>query len=320
MGAVEQLVVVGIDVSKQKLDVCCAPGDGCHQFGNDTKGIAELVAWCVERKVSRAAMEGTGGLELEVALALDAAGISVAIVNPRQMRRFAEASGRLEKSDRIDSGVIAQFALRMEHRPTKLPDEKQRELASLVSRRRQLSEMIVAEENRLSMRALPARVTKSVKATLRFLERELAKLDDDIDTQMRSSPIWQEDLRLLESIPGVGRITASTLLAEMPELRSCNKRQLAKLVGVAPLPYESGSMRGARAIYGGRATVRAKLYMAALTATRHNPRIKAHYRQLLARGKKRKVAIVACMHKLLDIIRSMLVHKTEWRQTAAAAA
>lgn len=309
----------GIDVSKDSLDVATAPAGAEARFSNDESGIRKLVAWLQQQQVQHAVMEATGHLELDAALAIDKAGIAVSIVNPRQMRRYAEASGRLEKSDRLDAQVIASFALRMAPSPTRLPDENQRVLMALVARRRQLVEMVVAEQNRLQT-CRAGKVRKSHEKTIAFLQKQIAPLDDDIDRQVRRSPLWQEDLKLLESVPGVGPVLATTLVAELPEIRHCNERQLAKLVGIAPLPCESGKMRGKRRIYGGRATVRAKLYMSALVATRHNPVIRAYYERLLSRGKLKKVALVACMHKLLDILHSIVRNRQPWRETAVVAA
>jgi transposase len=263
-------------------------------------------------------MEATGGLETEAALAISRANIAVSIVNPRQVRRFAEALGRLEKTDRIDAQVIAEFAQRMTPRETPLPDEQQRFLMALVARRRQLTEMVVSETNRLqSCRAKEVR--EQIEKTIVFLRRQIKHLDKDIDKQVRTSPLWQEDLELMQSVPGVGGVMASTVIADLPEIRTLDERKLAKLVGIAPLPCESGTMKGKRVVYGGRASVRAKLYMAALVATRKNPVIRAYYARLLSKGKEKKVALVACMHKLLDILRSIMRSRKPWREMSPLA-
>lgn len=315
----QQQFFAGIDVSKEWLDIAAEPGNQCARFDNDEPGISQLVQWAVQRGVQLVAMEATGHLELEAALALHAAKVRVAIINPRQIRRFAEAMGYLEKSDRLDAKVIAAFAARMQPPESTLPDEHQRTLAALVARRRQLTEMLVAEKNRLAG-VRNAKVRKSHEKAIRFLSAQLKELDNDIDKNIRSSPLWQEDLKLLESVPGVGKVLASTVLAELPEIRKLNERKLAKLVGVAPLMKESGKMNGQRVIYGGRATVRTKLYMAALSAVRYNPVLKAYYQRLLAKGKAKKVALVACMHKLLDILRSIMVSRKPWREIIAPSA
>jgi transposase len=303
----------GIDVSQERLDVAVMPAGERAQFANSEVGRGGLVLWLRERGVVRVVLEATGHLELDAALAIDQAGMTVCIVNPRQARRFAEATGRLEKSDSIDAMVLALFAQTVPLKPTRLPDTQQQLIMGLVARRRQLTEMLVAETNRLqSCRSGQAK--KSIEATIRFLRRQLKQVDKDLDKQVRSSPLWKEDVELLKSVPGVGRITASTLIAELPEIRQLNERQLAKLVGVAPLVHQSGKERGKSTIYGGRAHVRATLYMATLSATRHNPTIRAYYSRLLARGKEKKVALVACMHKLLDILHSILHKRQPWRE------
>jgi transposase len=308
----------GIDVSKETLDVALLPAGLEERFANTEAGIQKLVSFLQKHGATHAVMEATGGLELDAGLAIAQGGMVMSIVNPRQIRRFAEAIGRLEKTDRIDAMVIAMFAQAVPLRETVLPDEQQRFLMALVSRRRQLTEMVVAESNRLaSCRA--GKVRKQIEETIVFLRRQIRQLDKDIDTQVRSSPLWKEDLELLQSIPGVGRITASTFIADLPEMRTLDERKLAKLVGVAPLPCDSGAMKGKRAIYGGRASVRAKLYMAALVATKHNPAIRTYYARLLAKGKEKMVAIVACMHKLLDIARSILCSRKPWREMSALA-
>jgi len=311
--------VAGLDVSKHALDAALLPSRAEARFENTAEGIGELVTWLKEQGARHAVMEATGGLEMDAALAIDQAKIAVSIVNPRQMRRFAEAMGRLEKTDRIDALVIAEFAQRMTPPSTSLPDEEQRFLMALVARRRQLTEMIVSETNRLQS-CREEKVRKQIEKTILFLRRQVKQLDKDIDQQVRSSPLWRADLELLQSIPGVGPVTASTFIADLPEMRKLDERKLAKLVGVAPLPCESGKMKGKRVIYGGRATVRAKLYMATLVATRRNPVIRRYYAHLLAKGKEKKVALIACMHKLLDIARSILQSRTPWRDMSTVAA
>jgi transposase len=309
--------VAGIDVAKATLVVAThAPPARC-EAANDAAGWAQVVAWVQARQVRQVVLEATGGLELDVALALERAGLAVSIVNPRQVRRFAEARGRLEKTDRLDAAVLAAFAAMMQPRVTPLPDEDARALHALVARRRQLIEMVTAEQNRLEA-CRAAAVRKGITRTIAFLRKQIKDLDGDIDRQVRRTPLWREQIARLESVPGVGRVTASTLVAELPELATLPAPQLAKLVGVAPLPCESGtSVRGKRQIYGGRASVRAKLYMAALVGVRRNAVLKDFYGRLRARGKEKKVALVACMHKLLDILSSIVKSGKPWREINA---
>jgi transposase len=295
------------------------PGHTPARFDNDASGIEKLVKWLLQHKVQLVVMEATGHLELDAALAIDAAQMTVSIVNPRQMRRFAEAMGKLEKSDQLDAKVIAEFAARMRPAKSSLPDEQQRSLMALVARRRQLTEMLTAEQNRLQS-ARTKKVHQSHEKAIRFFQRQLKDLDSEIDKNVRGTPLWREDLELMESVPGVGKVLASTVIAELPEIKELNERKLAKLVGVAPLAKESGTYRGQRSIYGGRASVRAKLYMAALSASRFNPVIRAYYKRLVAKGKPKKVALVACMHKLLDILRSIMVSRKPWREMSSPAA
>jgi len=312
-------IVAGIDVGKATLDVAVRPGTARRTVANDAAGWAEVVAWLRTAHVTHVVLEATGGYEVDVALACAGGGVTVSILNPRQVRRFAEALGLLEKTDRADAGALAEFALRIKPRATRLPDEGQRARMALVTRRRQLMDMITAEANRLHA-CRDVAVRKGINATLAFLRRQVKGLDGDIDRQVRKTPLWRDDVELYESIPGVGRVVATTLVAELPELKTLPAKKLAKLVGVAPLARDSGtSVRGKRPIYGGRASVRAKLYMAALVGVRFNAVLKAHYTQLLARGKEKKVALVACMHKLLTILSSIAKSRTPWREIALAA-
>jgi transposase len=302
----------GLDVSKSSLDVALMPSGQQRQFPNTPEGVGPLLAWLKQLGATHAVLEATGGLEFDAALALARAGLAVSIVNPRQTRRFAQAMGKLEKTDRLDALVIATFAQAIKPPVTTLPDEQQRLLMALVTRRRQLCELVVSETNRLGS-CRTGKVRKQIEATVVFLRRQIRQLDKDIDKQVRSTPLWREDLELLESIPGVGPVTASTLIADLPEMKKLDERKLAKL------PCDSGKMKGKRVIYGGRASVRAKLYMAALVASKHNPVIRQYYERLLAKGKVKKVALVACMHKLLDIARSILCSRKPWREIQALA-
>lgn len=256
-------------------------------------------------------LEATGGLEVPLTSALAAAGLPVVVVNPRHVRDFAKASGQLAKTDALDAQTLAQFAEVMRPTPRPLPDAQAQALAALLTRRRQLVEMLTAEKNRLRTAAPPIR--KSVRAHIAWLERELTHTDTDLAQAIRQSPVWQEKDGLLRSVPGVGSVLTTTLLANLPELGTLTHKQIAALVGVAPLNRDSGTLRGRRTVWGGRAQVRAVLYMGAIVAARFNPVIRAFYQRLRAAGKAKKVALVACMHKLLTILNAILKHRTPWR-------
>jgi transposase len=260
-------------------------------------------------------LEATGGLEGALTGALVAAGLPVVVINPRQARDFAKATGQLAKTDAIDAAILAQFAevVRPPVRP--LPDAQTQELAALIARRRQLIEMRTAESNRLGSAA--QRVRPGIAAHLRWLDTQVARVDQDLTQAIRQSPVWRARDDLLQSTPGVGPVVTTTLLAELPELGTLNGKQIAALVGVAPLNRDSGLVRGTRTVWGGRASVRAALYMSALVAVRHNPVIKAFYLRLRAAGKAPKVALIACMRKLLTILNAMLKHQTPWRYEPA---
>jgi transposase len=261
-------------------------------------------------------LEATGGVEVSLTSALAAAGLPVVVVNPRHVRDFARATGQLAKTDALDAQILAQFAevMRPERRP--LPDAQTQALAALVTRRRQLIEMLTAEKNRLSMAPPPVR--KSLRAHITWLERELAHTDTDLAQTIRQSPVWREKDELLQSVPGVGPVLTSTLLANLPELGTLTSKQIAALVGVAPLNRDSGTLRGKRTVWGGRAQVRAVLYMSAIVAARFNPVIRAFYQRLQTAGKAKKVALTACMRKLLTILNAMLKHRTPWRTEGTA--
>ena len=308
-------IFVGIDVSKARLDIAVRPSGERESVANDQAGIKALVKRLGEIQPAWIVLEATGGFERRVTRALSSVELPVVVVNPRQVRDFAKATGQLAKTDRIDAEVLARFgeAVRPALRP--LPDEVTVELRALIARRRQLTEMIVAERNRLS--GASKAVRKRIDAHIRWLEAELDRADKDLDQSIRHSPIWRENEDLLRSVPSIGPITSRTLLAELPELGCLNRKQIAALVGVAPLNRDSGTLRGRRTIWGGRATVRAALYMAALVASRRNSVIRAFYRRLRKGGKPAKVALVACMRKLLTILNAMLKHRTPWRQLEA---
>lgn len=306
--------VAGIDVSKATLDVALSSGE-VMQFGNDAGGIEELGKRLTAAAAELVVMEATGGYETAVATALVGAGFRVAVVNPRQVRDFAKATGRLAKNDRLDAQVIAQFGQAIEPEIVRLPDEDAQELGALLVRRRQLVAMRVQEMNRLGLMQGPMR--KSIKSHIAWLEKEIDKLDVDITAGLRSSPAWRAKDELLRSFKGVGPVTSSTLIIALPELGQLDRRAIAALVGLAPFNRDSGVMRGRRSIYGGRSHVRTKLYMAATTAIRSNPVIRAFYEQLKSRGKPHKVAMVACMRKMLTILNAMVRHSTPWTPEAA---
>lgn len=305
-------IFIGIDVSKARLDVAMRPSAEKLSVSNDEAGIQALVKRLSELKPVLIVLEATGGLERSVSGTLGSAQLPVVVVNPRQVRDFAKATGQLAKTDRIDAEVMARFAevIRPPLRP--LPDEVSLELRALIARRRQLIEMMVAEKNRLS--AASKAVRKRIAAHIRWLETELDRADKDLDHSIRQSSIWQEHEDLLRSAPGIGPVVSRTLLAELPELGRLNRKQIAALVGIAPLNCDSGTFRGRRGIWGGRATVRAVLYMAALVASRRNSVIRDFYKRLRDKGKAPKVALVACMRKLLIILNAMIKHKTRWSE------
>jgi transposase len=302
---------VGIDVSKERLDVCSLPDGGTFSVANDRAGIDELLARLLEGvRPELVVLEATGKYERPAAVAVAAAGIAVAVVNPRQARDFAKAAGRLAKTDRIDAQVLARFAGAVGPRPSVLPDEEARVLQDILLRRRQLLEMMVAEKNRLQMAS--EAVARRIAAHVRWLEKELSRVDRELDEAVRESETWRANEELLRSVPGVGPVLARTLLAELPELGTLPRRRLCALVGVAPFNRDSGTFRGKRQVWGGRAPVRAALYMGALVATRHNPLIREFYERLLAAGKPKKVALVACMRKLLSILNAVMRDRVPW--------
>jgi transposase len=303
---------VGIDVGKAQIDVYVRPTGEAFRVSRDPAGLDALVARLKPLAPALIVLEASGGFERVVAAALCGAGLPVAVVNPRQIRDFARAIGRLAKTDRVDPQVIARFAaaVRPEQRPQ--PDAAASELADLVARRRQLVAMISSETMRSHQARLPA-IRRRLAAHLDWLNQELRQLDAELDTAVRASPAWQERATLLVSVPGVGDATTRTLLAELPELGQLDRRRIAALVGLAPVAHDSGQHRGARHIRGGRGTVRAALYMAAWIGSRYNPLLKDSYQRLRAAGKPRKVALVACMRRLLTILNAMLRDKTPWR-------
>ena len=312
------LVFVGIDVAQATLEVAVRPTGEAWQVANDEIAFGDLVERVRQLKPSLIVLEATGGIHLPVVAVLAAAKLPVVAVNPRQARDFAKATGKLAKTDRIDAQVLAHFAeaVRPEVRP--LPDVATQELAVLVARRRQLMEMRVAEQNR--SRGTPARIRAQIREHVEWLNRQINELDHEIGQRVRSSPAWRERDDLYRSTPGVGPVLSATLLADLPELGSVSHKQIAALVGLAPFNQDSGKKRGQRVIWGGRASVRAALYMATLVATRRNPVIRTFYQRLLAMHKPKKLALTACMHKLLTILSAMVRHHTSWSAPVSASA
>jgi transposase len=302
---------VGIDVSKDQLDIAVRPTGETWSMANDAPGITEVVQRLAQLHPKLVVLEATGGFQMPVAGALASAGLPLSMVNPRQVRDFARATGRLAKTDRLDAQVLAHFAEAVRPTPYPLPDAQTQELTALLTRRHQVVEMLTAEKNRRRATRSEA-VRQRVQDHIHWLEQELADLDDDLERTLRESPLWREKDNLLRSVPGIGRVVSITLLADLPELGTLSRHQIAALVGVAPLNRDSGRFRGKRTVWGGRARVRAALDMAALTASRYNPIIKAFYHRLCAAGKARKVALTACMRKLLIILNSMVKHQQTW--------
>lgn len=306
-------VFVGIDVAKDRLDIHVRPAGESFNVTRDGEGLTALVDRLRQITPMLIVLEATGGFEIAVAAALGSAGLPLAVVNPRQIRDFARATGKLAKTDMLDAAAIAHFAeaIRPEARP--LPEPKAQELGELVARRRQVIEMIVAERNRTRL-LQSARLRQRIDRHIAALQKELTEIETDLDKGIRSTPVWRENEDLLKSMPGVGNATARTLLADLPELGTLRRREIAALVGVAPFNRDSGTMRGRRTTWGGRANVRAALYMAALVASRHNPVIAAFYRRLIKVGKPPKVALTACMRKLLVMLNAILRDRMPWRQ------
>jgi transposase len=306
-------VVVGIDVSKAEFCVAIDPSGETWTSATTATAIDALVARVGAMTPQLIVLEATGGYELAVAGACATAGLPVAVVNPRQVRAFAQALGRTAKTDAIDAAVLALFGARVRPEPRVMPDAATQALADLITRRRQLLEMLVAERQRLAQAPSTGPVTRDLRSHIRWLERRLADVDDDLGQAIQASPVWRVHEDLLRTVPGIGPTTARTLLAELPELGRLDRRAIAALVGVAPFNCDSGQQRGRRRIAGGRASVRACLYMAALVASRRNPTLAAFYQRLRAHGKPAKVALVAVMRKLLTILNAMIKQRTPWR-------
>ena len=309
-------VFIGIDVAKATLEVAVRPSGEGWQLANEEAALLPLVTRLGEAAPILVVLEATGGYERPVVGALATARLPVVVANPRQVRDFARATGQLAKTDTIDAQTLALFAERVRPTPRPLPDEAAQALDAVLTRRRQLLEMLTAERNRLGLARAP--VARRIRTHIRWLQRELAEVDRDLGRLIEQSPVWRAQDDLLQSVPGVGPIVSRTLLGELPELGRLTHKQIAALVGVAPLARDSGTSRGRRLVWGGRAPVRAVLYMGALVATRWNPVIRAFYERLRAAGKPNKVALVACMRKLLTILNAMARSGTAWRQSALA--
>jgi transposase len=302
---------VGIDVAKARLDIAVRPTGERWTVTNDEAGITTLVTRLQRTAPALIVLEATGGYQRAVVAALAAAGLPLAVVNPRQARDFAKATGQLAKTDALDARALAHFAEAVRPPPRPLPDAQADELRALLARRRQLVAMRTAEQNRLG--STSRRLQADIEAHITWLNERLAALDDDLDTTLRASPIWREHEALLRSVPGIGPVCTRTLLLDLPELGTLSRQRLAALVGVAPLNRDSGTLRGSRTVWGGRAHVRATLYMCTLVAVRYNPLLKAFYERLRAAGKAAKVALTASMRKLLTILNAMVKHHTPWQ-------
>jgi transposase len=302
---------IGLDIAKDRIDVSVRPSDEHWQVPQSDDGRAQLVARLVELAPALVVVESTGGYETAVVTALAVAQVPIAVVNPRQVRDFAKAIGRLAKTDALDAAVLALFAERVQPAVRPLPDDAHQELVAVVARRRQLVDMLVAERNRLATARRSVRA--SVQHHVRWLEQRIRDADRDLTTMIHRSPLWRTKDDLLRSVPGVGPTTASLLIACLPELGTLSRREMASLVGIAPLNRDSGQQRGQRVIWGGRASVRSALYMATLVATRCNPVIRGFYQRLRLAGKPRLVALVAAMRKLLTILNAMIKHQQPWQ-------
>jgi transposase len=301
---------VGIDVSKATLDVGVHPSGETWQIANEPDAIAALVDRFVAQPPELIVVEATGGYERAVVAACGAAGLPIVVVNPRQVRDFAKAMGLLAKTDRIDAGVLALFGERIRPELRELPGEDVQELEALVARRRQILEMLGSERNRLEH--AKGAVRKDLQEHIRYLEKRLKRVELEMDGRIQASPLWRAQDELLRSVPGIGPVVSRTLIGELPELGRLTQKRIASLVGVAPFPCDSGKKRGQRIIWGGRAGVRSALYMAAVVGVRRNAALKQFYQRLKAAGKPSKVALVACMRKLLCILNSMVRYQRPW--------
>jgi transposase len=313
MSNIVQICTVGIDVSKDSLDLAVRPSGEHWSIKRDPQEFPALVEKLTQLAPSRIVMEATGGLETLVATHLAAAGLPVCVINPRQARDFAKATGQLAKTDLVDAHLLAHFAEALQPQLRKLPSPEAQLLEALLTRRRQLVQMRTAEKNRLSSSGHLQKIAKDLKAHIAWLDKRISQCDEELKTALQASPVWRTNDQLLRSVPGIGQVVSRTLLAELPELGQLSSKKIAALVGVAPLANDSGKSHGKRHIRGGRSSVRSTLYMATLSAIRSNYRIRAYYERLLAAGKQKKVALTACMRKLLVILNSIIKQQTTWR-------
>jgi transposase len=304
-------IFIGIDVSKTWLDIAVHETEANWRVGNDGPGIVGLVKRLKQMNPTLIVLEATGGYEMLLVAELAHAGLPVVVTNPRKVRAFARSTGRLAKTDKLDAKLLAHFAAAIQPAVRPMPSDEEEQLTGLLVRRRQLVEMLTVEKNRLHT-VRPA-LRDDIKEHIAWLQDKLSKLDEEIDHFVRGTSLWKEKDAILRSAPGVGRVTSCTLLAMLPELGTLNRQEIAALVGVAPVNKDSGRKQGKRRVYGGRATVRSVLYMAALSAKRCNPRIRKFYEDLLRRGKEKKVALTACMRKLLVILNAMMKSNQLWR-------
>jgi transposase len=304
-------VFIGIDVSKAKLDVGALPSGELWQLSNEAKAIAQLSERLQALSPTLIVLEATGGLEILVAAVLSRARLPVVIVNPRQVREFARATGKLAKTDKVDAHILALFGERVRPQIRSLPDDVAQAFAALMARHRQITDMLTQEKNRLQQ-ALSQEVRIGIQRHIHWLEQELKGVDRGLRDSVRNSPVWRAKDDLLQSVPGVGPLTSYLAIVKLPELGHLNRKEIASLVGIAPHPADSGTLRGKRIIWGGRADLRAALYMAATTARRFNPVIRAFYQRLTSSGKPHKVAMVACMRKLLTILNAVVRDATPW--------
>jgi transposase len=302
---------VGIDVAKARLDIAVRPTGQRWQVDYTEKGVQELVKQIAKLHPTLVLLEATGGLELPMVASLATASLPVVVVNPRQVRDFARATGKLAKTDSLDAMVLAHFAEVIRPLPRSLPDEETQSLTALVTRRNQVIGMLVAEKNRLHTSR--PQVRQRIQLHIDWLEKELEEVDQGLKETLHNSPVWREKENLLRTVPGVGPQLAVSILAYLPELGTLDRKRIAALVGVAPFNRDSGTLRGKRTVWGGRSHIRAALYMGALVASRHNPVISTFYQRLLASGKAKKVALTACMRKLLVILNAMLKHRCSWQ-------
>lgn len=306
---------IGIDVSKDSLDVAVLPTGEILKVSNDEDGIQALVKRSKELGPMLIVLEATGGWETPAAAALAANALPVSVINPRKARDFAKALGKLAKTDAIDAKVLAELASKLQPPQRPLKDQDLQELTAMTVRRHQLVGMLTAEKNRMS--SAPKPMARDIQIHIKWLEKRLAHINSDLDKTIRESPVWRQKDDLLQSVPGVGPVVSFSLLSGLPELGALNRKQICALVGVAPLNRDSGKFRGKRRVWGGRANVRAALYMATLVAVRFNPTLRAFYQRLIAAGKAPKVALTACMRKLLTILNSIIKNRIQWQLFAA---